>query len=55
MSAALSGMENDRFFGTISPSTTCKNETMISAMVNATPAITPSGHPVRLSGPSRAL
>ena len=51
-STARSGTENDRFFGTISPNTTCRNETIVSVTMNAIVPITCSGQPVRPSGTS---
>src|SRR5689334_5410389 len=52
-SVALSGIENEMFFGTISPNTTWRNETSTSVTMNATVPVTSSGSPVRWSGPSR--
>ena len=50
MSTARSGTENARFFGTISPNTTCRYETSSSAMTNAMTSTVPSarsGQPER--------
>ncbi len=52
-STARSGTVNDRFFGTISPSTTWRNDTSTSVMTNAIVPIASSGSPVRCSGTSR--
>ena len=52
MSTARSGIEKDRFLGTISPSTTCRNDTMSRAMMNAMVPIISSGNPVSANGSS---
>ena len=52
ISTARSGTENEMFFGTISPNTTCRNDTMSSAMMNATTPTTSSDHPVIDNGTS---
>ena len=51
-SAARSGTENDRFLGTISPSTTCRNVTSASATTKATPRSLSADSAVRPSGTS---
>ncbi len=50
MSAARSGTENDTFFGTISPITTWRKETITRVTTNAMIVVTLSAHPVRWSG-----
>ena len=52
-SAARSGTENERFLGTISPNTTCRNDTITSAMTKAIVAVAASDSPIRVSGISR--
>ena len=47
-----SGSENDRFFGTISPKMTWRNETSSSAVTNATTETTPSPRPSACRGTS---
>ncbi len=51
ISTARSGTENDRFFGIISPTTTCRNETSSSAIDEADRAdhlLAPAGQVQRL-------
>ena len=50
MSTARSGTENARFFGTISPNTTCRYETSSSATRNAITSTIASARPVSPSG-----
>ena len=50
ISTARSGTENARFFGTISPKTTCRYDTSTSAMMNAMTSTAVSESPVRPSG-----
>ena len=52
MSTARSGTENEMFLGTISPSTTCRNDTITSVMMKAIVPVTSTFQPVRCSGPS---
>ena len=52
MSTARSGTENARFFGTISPNTTCRYETSSSAMTKAMTSTVPSARFVRPRGPA---
>ena len=49
-STARSGSENARFFGTISPKTTCRNDTITSVMMNAIASTAPSASPRAPSG-----
>ncbi len=50
ISTARSGTANDRFFGTISPNTTCRNDTNARVTPNAMPPMTSSGQWVSSSG-----
>ena len=50
MSAARSGTENERFFGTISPTTTCRKVTITSATTKPIVPIASTGSGVSPSG-----
>src|SRR5690606_31085882 len=49
-STARSGTENEMFFGTISPKTTCRNDTSTSATMNETVLMISADQPVRPKG-----
>ena len=47
---ALSAIETEKFFGTISPTVTCRNVTTINVAASATIEMTDSGTPIACNG-----